>query len=357
MTENRAVRGCPALNDPSRKSEPLRLEVAEPSSVVRVVLAEIGSPGPLHYLIEGEGFQVVGCASNDAELARVLAHVEPDVVVLDADVGATSALVAREEAPSSELIVLWPEGVQLPVGAERVHPRLVYQDLGPAIRRAADDRRTRHPTLVEPDEEDPVPPPQARASADLSSPAAQRTSTRVLVGTAALIALIVMTMGASFALEGRTSPPQPTSPRTSQISPGAIENRGPGPSPTNAPSRTGEVRPPVDTRCVPAAKTDHGSPNEHAAAAARDAHQTCTGNGRGGAHSVRHHDAHGRGSRPTNGVGNANAKGGTANAKGGGTANPKGGDTANSATAPGWSQDHPTGPPATPGGARNGSPG
>jgi hypothetical protein len=320
--------------------------------VVRVVLAEIGSPGPLHYLIEGEGFQVVGCASNDAELARVLAHVEPDVVVLDADVSATSALVAREEAPSSELIVLWPEGVQLPAGAERVHPRLVYQDLGPAIRRAADDRRNRHPALVEPDDDDLSAPAAPPRSVDLPSPAAQRTSTRVLVGTAALIALIVMTMGVSFALEGRTGAPQPTDTRTTEISPSATAGPGrePGASATGAPSRTGDARPSVDARCVPGAKTVHTAPNEHAATAARDAHQACAGSDRGSAHTAPHQHADGRGNGPTTGAGNANAKGG-------GNANAKGSDTVNGATAPGRSQDHPSGPPATPGGARNGPPG
>ena len=313
------------------------------------MLAEIGSPGPLHYLIEGEGFQVVGCASNDAELARVLAHVEPDVVVLDADVSATSALVAREEAPSSELIVLWPEGVQLPAGAERVHPRLVYQDLGPAIRRAADDRRNRHPALVEPDDDD-LGAPAGPLSVDLPSSAAQRTSTRVLVGTAALIALIVMTMGASFALEGRTGAPQPTATRSIKISPSATADpgRGPGATATSTPSRRGDARPSVDTRCMPGAKTDHTAPNEHAAAAARDAHQVCAGSDRGTAHSAPHQHANGRGNGPTTGAGNPNAKG---------SANAKGGDTAKGATAPGRSQDHPSGPPATPGGPRNGPPG
>jgi len=326
--------------------------------VVRVVLAEIGSPGPLHYLIEGEGFQVVGCASNDAELARVLAHVEPDVVVLDADISATSALVAREEAPSSELIVLWPEGVQLPAGAERVHPRLVYQDLGPAIRRAADDRRNRHPAVVEPDDDDMSAPAAAPRSADLPSSAAQRTSTRVLVGTAALIALIVMTMGASFALEGRTGAPQPTATRTAEISPSATAGpgRGPGAGATGAPSRTGDARPSTDTRCVRGAKTDHTAPNEHAATAARGAPPACTGDARGNAHSAPHQHANGRGNGPPNGAGNPNTKGGS-NAKGGGAANPKGGGAAKGATAPGRSQDHPSGPPATPGGARNGPPG
>jgi hypothetical protein len=327
--------------------------------VVRVVLAEIGSPGPLHYLIEGEGFQVVGCASNDAELARVLAHVEPDVVVLDADVSATSALVAHEEAPSSELIVLWPEGVQLPAGAERVHPRLVYQDLGPAIRRAAAGRRNRHPVIVEPDDDDLSAPAAPSRSVDSPSPAAQRTSTRVLVGTAALIALIVMTMGVSFALEGRTGSPQPTGIRTTEISPSATvgQGRGPGATATSTPSRTGDARSSADIRCVPGAKTDHAAPNEHAAAAARDAHQACASNARGSAHSAHQH-ANGRGNGPTTGAGNPNTKG-AGTAKGGGTANAKGGGTANAkgSTAPGRSQDHPSGPPATPGGARNGPPG
>jgi len=99
-------------NDPIRRGEPLRLDVAQPPPVVRVVLAESDPPGPLHYLIESEGFRVVGCASDEVDLARVLARIQPDVIVLDAEISATSALVAREKAPSSELIVLWPDGVR-----------------------------------------------------------------------------------------------------------------------------------------------------------------------------------------------------------------------------------------------------
>ena len=74
--------------------------------MVRVLLAENDSPGPLHHLIESEGFQVVGCASDDVDLAHVLGQVHPDVIVLDADISATSVLIAREKAPSSELIVV-----------------------------------------------------------------------------------------------------------------------------------------------------------------------------------------------------------------------------------------------------------
>jgi hypothetical protein len=314
------------------------------------VLAEIDPPGPLHYLIESEGFQVVGCASNDADLARVLAHVQPDVIVLDADVSATSALVAREEAPSSELIVLWPDGVQLPSGAERVHPRLVYQDLGPAIRHAADDRRARHPTVVELEVDDLDAQPPRPASVAIASSTAQRTSTRVLVGTAALIALIVVTMGASFALEGRSGSPQPTPVRTIEASPSTTE--GPISGATSPPSRTGDPRPAVQASCAPDAKTDRKTPNEHAAASARGALSTCQGGGREN-RPPHQHDNH-RGNGSTTAQGNAHAKdGGTANAKGGGTANGKteGGSPQRPPRA------HPSEPPATPGGARNGPPG
>ena len=326
---------------------------------MRVVLGEIDSPGPLHYLIEGEGFQVVGCASNDAELARVLAHVEPDVVVLDADVSATSALVAREGAPSSELIVLWPEGVQLPSGAERVHPRLVYQDLGPAIRKAAEDRRTRHPTVVEPEDDDPDARPTRPTSIDVYSSTAQRTSTRVLVGTAALIALIVMTMGVSFALEGRSGSPQPTVVRTIEPSPSAIAGpRASTTSATSPPSRTGDGRPSVHTRCAPGAKTDRKTPNEHAAAAARAATPACAG-GRGSTHPAPHEHGNNRGNGSATGRGNAHG-GGNAHANGGGNAQANGAGTKDAKSDPGAqgrSQGHPSGPPATPGSARNGPPG
>jgi hypothetical protein len=174
-----------------------------------------------------------------------------------------------------------------------------------------------------------------------------------------------MTMGVSFALEGRTSAPQPTGARTTEISPSAAAGtgRGPGASTTGAPSRAGDARPSVDARCVPGAKTVHTAPNEHAGTAARGAPPACAGNARGSAHSAPQQHADGRGNGPTTGAGNPNARGG-GNAKGGGTANAKGGnasaggsDTANGATAPGRSQDHPSGPPATPGGAHNGPPG
>src|SRR3954466_5119150 len=105
-------------------------------SGARVVLAETDAPGSLHYLLEAEGFQVVGCAADEQELGRVLGQgLRPDVIVLDADIVATSVLVAREFAPQSHVIAIWPDAVQPPPGGERLDPRFVYETLGPAMRR------------------------------------------------------------------------------------------------------------------------------------------------------------------------------------------------------------------------------
>jgi hypothetical protein len=334
-------------DDPIRRGEPLRLDIAAPPPVVRVVLAENDSPGPLHYLIESEGFQVVGCASDDVDLARVLGQVQPDVIVLDADISATSALVAREKAPSAELIVVWPDGVQLPPAAERVHPRLVYQDLGPAIRRAADDRRTRHPAAIEPADDDVEAPDEAPASADVE--VAQRTSTRVLVGMAAVIGVIVLTMGASFALEGWRASPRPSPATSLTISP----SLGPtsGPSTAGHPSRAVGSHGSDRSGCAAAPTTDRKGPNEHAAGKALGAHAACSGHGPGTTHGYGNHPANGPASPRGNGRGHANGTGS-------GNAKDKGASAQDRPAHPSQApSEHPAGPPATPGAPRSGPPG
>ena len=86
------------MTDPIKKSEAARV-AASHDSVVRVVLAEVDAPGPLHYLLESEGFLVVARASDEAELARVLDNgLDPDVVVLDTDISVESVLVARQRS-------------------------------------------------------------------------------------------------------------------------------------------------------------------------------------------------------------------------------------------------------------------
>jgi hypothetical protein len=200
---------------------------------VRVVLAEVDAPGSLHYLLEAEGFQVVGCASDDVELGRVLQQdVDPDVIVLDTDISATSVLVAREHAPDAHVIVLWPEGVQLPTGTERVAPLLVYERLGPAIRQAVNKHKAALVTALaaaEPLHEVAAP---SVAEVDAVGAGFGRAASRVSVTSIVLIAAIVLTMGVSFALEGwsarghqgappRSSPAQSIAPaQSSSTSPG-----------------------------------------------------------------------------------------------------------------------------------------
>jgi hypothetical protein len=166
-------------------------------ATVRVVLAELGSPGSIHYLLEAEGFQVVGCASDEHDLERVLAQdLHPDAIVLDADIVATSVLVARRHEPDAHVVVIWPDGVQPPRGADRVSPGLVYEELGPTIRRHAGTERVPEPIIVLPDDVRSVP----LAAPDEPGPGLGRTASRVSLTTVTLLAAIVFTMGVSFAL-------------------------------------------------------------------------------------------------------------------------------------------------------------
>ena len=190
---------------------------ASPDGGARVVLAEVDAPGSLHYLLEAEGFHVVGCASDERELGRVLGQgLDPDVIVLDADVAATSVLVAREHAPEAHVIAIWPDGVLPPAGGEQVSPRLVYEDLGPMIRRHLDKRVVPVPDVVVPSVE-----LAAVATATGGSGAALgRAASRLSVTSVTLLTAILLTMGVSFALGGFRSagpegPPRIVAPGTS----------------------------------------------------------------------------------------------------------------------------------------------
>jgi hypothetical protein len=180
---------------------------------VRVVVAEPVSAGSLQYLLEAEGFQVVGCASDERELERVLDQdLHPDVIVLDADVVATSVLVVRHHEPDAHVVVIWPDGVQPPRGADRVPPAAVYEELGPTIRRHAETHAVADPIIVLPDD---APPTVALEGAGAGF---GRTASRVSLTTVTLIAAIVFTMGVSFALGGYSGgstmePPRVDTPR------------------------------------------------------------------------------------------------------------------------------------------------
>jgi hypothetical protein len=198
-----------------------RLVLTGGGSSARVVLAEVDAPGSLHYLLEAEGFQVVGCAGDDEELARVLGQgLRPDVIVLDADIAVTASVIARELAPESHLIAIWPDDVQPPPGGERISPRQVYEELGPAIRRHMDRRSVAVPVIALPMEEPAMASvaPAAvgvgvlsgagLASGSASSGVFTRAASRVSVLSVTLITAILLTMGVSFALGGfRSSPP------------------------------------------------------------------------------------------------------------------------------------------------------
>ena len=105
---------------------------------VQVVLGEAErTDGLLRFVLEAEGFDIVGLASDDHELVRVLRGARPAVVVLDGGISASAALEARERSHGAALVVVWPDGVSAAIAEERVDPYEAIADLGDAVRRAA----------------------------------------------------------------------------------------------------------------------------------------------------------------------------------------------------------------------------
>ena len=106
---------------------------------VQVVLGEAErTDGLLRFVLEGEGFDIVGLASNDQELLRVVTGARPDVVVLDAGISAPAAMEVRTRVNGAPLVVVWPDGVAAVLAEERVDPFDSISDLGDAVRRAAE---------------------------------------------------------------------------------------------------------------------------------------------------------------------------------------------------------------------------
>jgi hypothetical protein len=282
------------VEDPITRGGGPRSDVSGVGSV-RVVLAETDAPSSLHYLMEAEGFRVVGCASDDVELRRVLEQdVNPDVVVLDADVSATAVQVARELSPDAHVIVVWPDGVQLPATVtERVPPRLVYEQLGPAIRRAASERRPLSRAVA------PVAPVAAagagatlHAVAEDADPRLGRAASRFSVTSIVLIAAIVLTMSASFALEGWNPSNHigPSGGIGSRPSSGPLDHIGTTGATMAGPSR----RPnrgalPASSSCARGIRSDARRPTGQAASTARHTdHPACAQAGGGIANRPTH---------------------------------------------------------------------
>lgn len=105
------------------------------TDAVKIVVAEGVSArkGFLRFVLEGEGYEVAGEASNPAELARSVSVHEPDVVVMDDGIGATSVGMVRDLAPAAKVILVWP-GAVMPIGGDaRVEPSNVLRELGLAV--------------------------------------------------------------------------------------------------------------------------------------------------------------------------------------------------------------------------------
>ncbi len=104
---------------------------------VRIVVGEGRSSrqGLLRSVLTGEGYDVVGEATNPAELARVLAVHKPAVVVLDDGIGATSVAMVKQMLPAAKVVLIWPGDVVPIGGAIKVEPDHVRQELGPAVER------------------------------------------------------------------------------------------------------------------------------------------------------------------------------------------------------------------------------
>ncbi|HJQ71917.1 MAG TPA: hypothetical protein VJ887_00735, partial [Actinomycetota bacterium] len=133
---------------------------------VQVVLGEAErADGLLRFVLEAEGFDLIGMASNEEELSRVLRGAKPSVLVLDGGISAAAALDARQRIDGAALVVVWPDGVSAVLAEERVEPHMVIEDLGDAVRRAA-ARVERADTIVVPDAETPAPVRTAAVAQD-----------------------------------------------------------------------------------------------------------------------------------------------------------------------------------------------
>ena len=230
---------------------------------VQVVLGEAErADGLLRFVLEAEGFDLIGMASNDEELSRVLRGAKPSVLVLDGGISAAAALDARQRIGGAALVVVWPDGVSAVLAEERVEPHMVIEDLGDAVRRAA-ARVERADTIVVPEAEAPVPAPEApvaRESPDveieprppLPQPWRRRgRAAQVLVATATW--LLVITAFAAIAasvphvvdtFRGRQNAPRPSSVPRSERPAGST-----GATVTNVTSPSGPVGSAQPDRC------------------------------------------------------------------------------------------------------------
>ena len=105
---------------------------------IQVVLGEAEpDAGFLRFVLEGEGFDLVGLASSDEELDRIVRGARPCVIVVDGGISAIAALDAKERIPGAVVLTVWPEGVSAALADESVTPAAALDELGSAVRSAA----------------------------------------------------------------------------------------------------------------------------------------------------------------------------------------------------------------------------
>ena len=120
---------------------------------VRIVVGEgrTAQQGLLRFVLEGEGFDVVGEAKGAAALSEVIRANEPDVVVLDDGIGVMAVSMVHEVAPQAKIVLVWPSAV-VPIGGDaRVEPAKILRDLGAAIEHVMAPVTALTETFVRPD--------------------------------------------------------------------------------------------------------------------------------------------------------------------------------------------------------------
>jgi hypothetical protein len=106
---------------------------------IRIVVGEgrTAQRGLLRFVLEGEGFDVVGEASGSADLSGVIEETRPDVVVLDDGIGVMAVSMVHDVSPDTKVVLVWPSAV-VPIGGDaRVEPAKILKDLGPAVEHVA----------------------------------------------------------------------------------------------------------------------------------------------------------------------------------------------------------------------------
>ncbi len=223
---------------------------------VQVVLGEAErADGLLRFVLEAEGFDLVGLASSDEELSRVLRGAKPSVVVLDSGISATAALDARQRLDGAAMVVVWPDGVSAVLAEERVEPHMVIEALGDAVRRAA-ARVERAETIVVPDvetqepipNETPVPQNDAVVEVGLDPPPQPwrrpRRGAQILVAAATWLLVITAFTAIAAAVphvmdtfRGRQNAPRPSTAPSSERPAGQTISPASEPGGTAQPNR------------------------------------------------------------------------------------------------------------------------